>query len=575
MTMRPGSAPLLVLMLCALVGIAVGQEAPPPQLTNGGMEDGDAGQAPPGWSFYTNCGATAVLDEHQPFAGGKAAAIDASQATGSAKGFSNLMQSLDAKPWQGKRVRFRAAVEVGALPRGASVQMWLRVDRPNDEMGAFDNMGDRPIQDTTWAQHDIVLDVAADAVRVVCGMFVIGNGSARLDDATLEVVAADVPTTGAAVAAASRGSMPAAVAKALAEADKAPQQPFFTPWLALPALALLAFLFALWPTRSGNEPGAGRRFAIRFTIAYWLVYCLPGPFSQLLPVLGSLLEMAHQWLDQTLVAWTARLVFGIDGELVPPNGSGDTTFNYISQLNGLVLAIVLAAIWSVVGPRLRPHVMLDLLRSYLRYVLAFAMLGYGLAKVTMEQNQFPVVGDWQLQKTWGDSSPMNVVWAFMGSSRPYTIFAGSGEVLAALLLVWRRTGTLGALVAIGVVTNIVMINFCYDVPVKLYSSHLLVMAVLIALPDMGRLLDVLVFDRAPARAAADPWSGPQLRWARRVVKAAVLVVGFGLPLTNEAIATWRYLSKPVPAASPVGKAEDEPLLLRRGFRWINEVPFNR
>ncbi|HEX5051236.1 MAG TPA: hypothetical protein VFZ65_05655, partial [Planctomycetota bacterium] len=281
-----------------------------------------------------------------------------------------------------------------------------------------------------------------------------------------------------------------------------------------------------------------------------------------------------------LVALVARSVFGIEADLVPPNGSGDTTWSYISTLNGFVLAVLVAAIWSAVGRvttrRLDHVVLLDLLRSYLRYVLAFAMLGYGLAKVSMGQNQFSVIGDWQLKQTWGDCSPMGVVWKFMGASRPYTIFAGLGEVLAALLLIWRRTCSLGALVAIAVMSNVVMLNFCYDVPVKLYSSHLLLMAILIVMPDAARLCGVLVLNRATTvPAKRDLWMGPALRWVRRVVKAIVILYGFAWPVGNRVVELASHFAQAPEQASDDGTAEAGSRLTRRGFRWINEVPFNR
>src|SRR4029079_18381428 len=68
----------------------------------------------------------------------------------------------------------------------------------------------------------------------------------------------------------------------------------------------------------------------------------------------------------------------------------------------------------------------------------------------------------------------------------------------------------GALVCMGVIGNIVMLNFCYDVPVKLYSSHLFLMGLLIASPDLGRLANLLVLNRRvepvePYRLFARPW----------------------------------------------------------------------
>jgi hypothetical protein len=92
-------------------------------------------------------------------------------------------------------------------------------------------------------------------------------------------------------------------------------------------------------------------------------------------------------------------------------------------------------------------------------------------------------------------------WTFMGVSMAYTIFSGLAEMVGGLLLAFRRTTLLGALVCIAVLTNVVLLNFCYDVPVKLFSSHLLALAVFLALPDLGRLTNLLVFNRKVEPAA--------------------------------------------------------------------------
>ena len=47
------------------------------------------------------------------------------------------------------------------------------------------------------------------------------------------------------------------------------------------------------------------------------------------------------------------------------------------------------------------------------------------------------------------------------------------EVLGALLLLFRRTTALGAAVLAVVLVNVVMMNFCYDVPVKINGVHYL------------------------------------------------------------------------------------------------------
>ena len=83
----------------------------------------------------------------------------------------------------------------------------------------------------------------------------------------------------------------------------------------------------------------------------------------------------------------------------------------------------------------------------------------------------------------------------MGYSTPYNLFTGLLETLGGLLLLFKRTRLLGAMIVIVVMSNIVMLNFSYDVPVKLFSLHLLVMTVFIIAPDVKRLLNFLVYNK--------------------------------------------------------------------------------
>ncbi|HEX3128156.1 MAG TPA: hypothetical protein VH394_12570, partial [Thermoanaerobaculia bacterium] len=90
------------------------------------------------------------------------------------------------------------------------------------------------------------------------------------------------------------------------------------------------------------------------------------------------------------------------------------------------------------------------------------------------------------------------------ASYPYIIFTGAAEVLGGVLLATRRTTLPGALVCIGVMSNVVLLNLSYDVPVKLFSSHLLLMAVFLAVPDLRRLASLFVWNRRVPPAEQRP-----------------------------------------------------------------------
>jgi len=282
-----------------------------------------------------------------------------------------------------------------------------------------------------------------------------------------------------------------------------------------------------WPP--GEETAVAwspwRRFGFRLAFSYLVLYCVPFPIG-LLPGTGPL-STAYDGLWQGLAVWVGRVVLRLDKPItVFTNGSGDTTYNYVQVLCYAVLALLIAALWTALDRRPRHDRLREALRVYLRWDLAWTMLGYGLSKVFVLQFQAPPPG--RLMQPYGESSPMGLLWTFMGSSAPYTIFSGAAEVLGGGLLLFRRTTLLGALVCSAVMANVVMLNLCYDVPVKLYSMHLLAMAVYLLLPDLRRLGDLLLFDRPtrPAPAAA-PWVPPRLARVMTVCKwALILTLGF-------------------------------------------------
>jgi len=145
------------------------------------------------------------------------------------------------------------------------------------------------------------------------------------------------------------------------------------------------------------------------------------------------------------------------------------------------------------------------------------MLGYGFAKVFHLQMPFPYLS--QLVQPFGDKSPMGLAWSFLGYSKGYSAYTGWAEVIGGVLLLFRRTTLLGALVVAIVMMNIAAINFFYDVPVKLYSSMLFLMAVFLMAKDFSQLLNALILHK-PSAAATFPRMIQSRRWwiASRIFK---------------------------------------------------------
>ncbi|HWM94786.1 MAG TPA: S41 family peptidase [Thermoanaerobaculia bacterium] len=99
--------------------------------------------------------------------------------------FGTLAVAMPAKPYQGNHVSLTAWVRSDVEGDGR-VQLGLRVIRPGDKPGFFDNMADRPIFDTPWRKVKIEGEVAVDAERIVILLVLNGPGKVWLDEVELD-----------------------------------------------------------------------------------------------------------------------------------------------------------------------------------------------------------------------------------------------------------------------------------------------------------------------------------------------------------------------------------------------------
>ena len=330
------------------------------------------------------------------------------------------------------------------------------------------------------------------------------------------------------------------------------------------------------PVRPWNS---AQRILFRLAFVYFLLYIFPFPFNRF--EFFNFLSSRYAIGEAAVVTWAGRHVVGIEKPVVQKfNGSGDTTFDFVHNFCILVVAAVIALIWSALGTRKTRYPFLhDLLRIYIRFFLGITLIGYGMDKVF--PLQFPAPSPGRLMSTYGDSSPMGLLWTFMGFSTAYEVFAGAIETLAGLLLLFRRTTTLGSLLSVCVLTNIVMLNFCFDVPVKLFSSNLLLMAVFLLMPELRRLLNFLVLNRPTTTATLLPIPGP--RWTRvlRVVFGLAFAGYFTWSTCHEIAANWHVRSAgPKPPLYGLWDVEsftldgkDVPPLTTNAKRW-RRVYFN-
>jgi hypothetical protein len=280
-------------------------------------------------------------------------------------------------------------------------------------------------------------------------------------------------------------------------------------------------------SQTSPEWSPARRIFFRFLFTYLVLYLFPFPLD-LVPGAEVVLEPCNP-TRIALVTWVGTHVIGVK-VIARHTGSGDTTFNYVQLACYLVLAVLTAALWTLLDRRRTSYPRLaDGLRVYVRFALARIMLAYGAMKLFPTQFRPPTVD--RLLQPFGDASPMGLLWTFMGASVSYTVFAGVGEMVGGLLLTTRRTTLLGALICAGTLGNIVMLNLCYDVPVKQYSLHLLGLALFLAAPDAGRLARFFLLNCPVPSADLRPYfTRAWLRWGMLILRTAFVACLAGFQL---------------------------------------------
>ena len=260
-------------------------------------------------------------------------------------------------------------------------------------------------------------------------------------------------------------------------------------------------------TARDSESSVLATFALRAIALYFLAYCLSGQVGgTALP--GVLRYIAYvstplDWLNDRVSPWLGTRVLGITDLTGGGAGSGDGPGDWVEALWYVTAALLAAALWTVARPRPRnPARGREWVRVLLRYPLAFTMIQYGVWKFT--RVQFGVLPLQQQMTPLGGFSPSALMWAFMSYSYPYKVFTGVAEVLGGSLLLWRRTTTLGALIVVGVMSNVLAMNISYDVSVKMLAGHLLLMSVILLAPDLARLTRMFVLNRATTPVSLPP-----------------------------------------------------------------------
>ena len=163
------------------------------------------------------------------------------------------------------------------------------------------------------------------------------------------------------------------------------------------------------------------------------------------------------------------------------------------------------------------------LRVALRYRLAAALIAYAFIKVFPMQMPEPSISN--LNTNYGDITDWKVFSMSTGIVPGYQSFLGLVELSAALLLLYRKTSSIGAFIILPFTGNVVMSNLSYEGGEYVYSLFLVSIALFLFTYDVQRLLSLTSFEKTTLPPRFRPtFDSDSLKNARIILKSVFVFV---------------------------------------------------
>jgi hypothetical protein len=286
--------------------------------------------------------------------------------------------------------------------------------------------------------------------------------------------------------------------------------------------------------RTGDHrwPLAGR-IGFRFAFCYFMLYLFCNGnvtvFTPLdrIPWIGGVMTGWFFTPFHPLTEWLGRRLFHLSGVAATwhRGGSGDTAQSWILVGVFIFLALIATLVWSILDRKRTAYpVLYAWLRFTIRLMVGVSMLVYGFAKVFPLQMQPPSIG--VLNEPFGQLSPMTVLWSMLGIFPAYQMICGWAEVVSGVLLLIRKTSLAGALLTTFVMSNVLLYNLFFDVPVKLFAAHLVLFALFVILADAEPLFRFFILNKsaAPKGVWVPLASRPGILKSMKVVEISYLIL---------------------------------------------------
>lgn len=209
--------------------------------------------------------------------------------------------------------------------------------------------------------------------------------------------------------------------------------------------------------------------------------------------------------------------------------------DYLDWGIALLIGLIGAIIWTIFDRKSKSyHTLYYWIRVVVRYRAGIGIIGFGFTKLFPTQMPYPSFG--LLNSNFGDFTAQKVYWLSVGIVPWYQVFGGIVEILAGVLLFFRKTTTFGAILLVAALGDITFVNYAYDGGVHVYAFYFVVLGLFLAADDFPKLYNLLILERytVPFRVYPD-LSQPVLKYSRIGLKALTFIIFFGVMTYTEVI----------------------------------------
>ncbi|WP_299213492.1 hypothetical protein [uncultured Dokdonia sp.] len=487
--------------------------------------------------------------------------------------WTSFSQSIEVKTDAVKKFKIIGYAKIETSDEEAWSGIWARVDnKPEQGSGFFDNMRDRPIKSNVWTPYTIEGTIDGKSDRLVFGGICSYNGKFFFDkfelyieddtgeyqpieikNASFETKITDriIPEWSPGISEKEVTSvkefMPSTSedrvdgnysilieGKGISKNTGSIEASLPNVGIFISILYILILLLSFMTYASSTEEDRWSRLAkigFRFSFIYFLLIIFfqnNGAY----PFFDYLTNKPIEFM-QNFATWFGKNIVGIPYDInTGPNGSGDTTYDYLVIFIIFLVAIFGTLLWSILDRNRQNYKKLYYwLTTGMRYYVGLMLISYGLIKII--QLQFSAPTFYRLMETYGESSPMGLAWTFLGFSEGYNLFMGIAEALAGLLL-FRRTLTLGAVITLMTTMNVMAVNYFFDIPVKILSTHLVIITLFLLSRDIKKVMQFLVTNKAVQRLTIikPPQFKKGIKIGLNVLKGIVIAYALGYGFYN-------------------------------------------